>query len=209
MKYDSIILDIDGTLWNTTEIVAEAWNKAIEVSEYNVKTCTAEILKKEFGKPMDVIARDLWPSLTDSDQAKLLELCCKYEHEYLEKNENDITFPKVVNTIKELSSKIDFYIVSNCQCGYIELMMKKTGLTPYIKDFESFGATGKQKGDNIKLIVKRNNLKKPVYVGDTQGDCDACKASGVDFIFAEYGFGQVNSCTARISSFDQLSLIYR
>ena len=27
MKPDSIILDIDGTLWNSTPIVADAWNK--------------------------------------------------------------------------------------------------------------------------------------------------------------------------------------
>ncbi len=26
MKTDGIILDIDGTLWNSTPIVAEAWN---------------------------------------------------------------------------------------------------------------------------------------------------------------------------------------
>ena len=27
MKTDGIILDIDGTLWNSTPIVAEAWNE--------------------------------------------------------------------------------------------------------------------------------------------------------------------------------------
>ena len=29
IKTDGIILDIDGTLWNTTGVVAKAWNKAI------------------------------------------------------------------------------------------------------------------------------------------------------------------------------------
>lgn len=209
MKYDSIILDIDGTIWDTTEIVAEAWNKAIQFSGFNVKACTADILKKEFGKPMDVIASDLWPELKGDDQAKLLDLCCKYEHEYLEKNDRDITFPGVYETIKSLSSEIDFYIVSNCQCGYIELMMKKTGLSPFIKDFESFGATGMQKAQNISLICRRNNLKNPVYVGDTQGDCNACKEAGVDFIFAEYGFGQADSFNAKIEKIAEISSLIR
>ena len=30
MKIDSIILDVDGTIWNTTGIVASAWNKVID-----------------------------------------------------------------------------------------------------------------------------------------------------------------------------------
>ena len=30
MKIDSIILDVDGTIWNTTDIVADAWNFAID-----------------------------------------------------------------------------------------------------------------------------------------------------------------------------------
>ena len=33
MKTDGIILDIDGTLWNSTPIVAEAWNEIIENRE--------------------------------------------------------------------------------------------------------------------------------------------------------------------------------
>lgn len=61
--------------------------------------------------------------------------------------------------------------------------------------------TGLNKDENIKLIVKRNNLKNPVYVGDTQGDFLACKNANVPFIFAAYGFGSVEAqnCVAVIN----------
>lgn len=36
-KFDGLILDIDGTIWNTTGIVSVAWNKAIDISGYKVK----------------------------------------------------------------------------------------------------------------------------------------------------------------------------
>ena len=40
--------------------------------------------------------------------------------------------------------------------------------------------------------MKRNELKHPVYVGDTQGDCNAAKLANIPFVFASYGFGEVD-----------------
>lgn len=203
-KFDAIILDIDGTIWNTTQIVADAWNKAIKNLGFNQNQLTAKILQSEFGKTMDTIANDLWPSLTNKEKSSLLKECCNQEHIAILQNTKSISYPKVVETIKKLSSTINFYIVSNCQDGYIELTMQKTGLTPFIKDFECFGRTKKDKAENILLIKNRNNLKNPIYVGDTQGDCDACKKANVPFIFAAYGFGKANSYFAKINSFEEL-----
>ena len=106
---------------------------------------------------------------------------------------------------------IPVFIVSNCQSGYIELVMEKTGITEYVKDFECFGDTGKNKDENIKLIVERNNLKKPVYVGDTQGDYEACTKAGVPFIWAAYGFGRPDDDKyfAKLEDFPKLEELLR
>ena len=47
---DSIILDIDGTLWDSTELVAEAWNQALAEKTGLKKHIRASQLKKLFGK---------------------------------------------------------------------------------------------------------------------------------------------------------------
>ena len=47
--FDGIILDIDGTIWNTTGIVAVAWNKAIAKDNRLQLTFTGDVLKKLFG----------------------------------------------------------------------------------------------------------------------------------------------------------------
>jgi len=204
-KFDGIILDIDGTIWNTTPIVAVAWNRAIKNCNFNqIKPVTAEILQKEFGKTMDVIAQDLWPELNSQQQKLLMKECCICEQEELENNQTDITYPSVIETIKKLSDSINFYIVSNCQDGYIELTMKKNNITSCIKDIECFGHSGKEKADNIADIVKRNNLKSPVYIGDTSGDQKACEKAGVPFIWASYGFGTSDNHLAKISIFSEL-----
>ena len=207
MKYDSIILDVDGTIWDTTPVVAKAWNKAIEELFPQVPPVTADILKGQFGKTMDVIGRNLFGALSDSDQAILLKRCCVEEHLAIEQNEKDIAYEGVVQTIRELSKKVPLFIVSNCQAGYIELVIKKNNIEEFITDFECFGNNGLPKDKNISLLVERNNLKNPVYVGDTQGDFDACKLAGVPFIWAEYGFGKVNEedIAGKVKRFPELA----
>ena len=71
-------------------------------------------------------------------------------------------------------------------------------------DFESAGATGLSKGENIKLVVERNNIDKAVYIGDTQGDLDSADFAGVPFIRAAYGFGQMNRPVPEIREFCEL-----
>ena len=205
--FDSVILDIDGTIWNTTHIVADAWNDAVRPYDEKLAFITAERLQSEFGKTMDIIAKDLWSDVKEETRKILMEDCCRLEHIAVESNTKDISYPSVIDTVKELSHNIDFYVVSNCQNGYIELTLNKTGLTPYIKDFECYGHTGLGKAENISLIVKRNNLNYPVYIGDTQGDCNECKKARVPFIWASYGFGKADSCIAKLTGFDEIKKI--
>jgi phosphoglycolate phosphatase len=200
----NIILDVDGTLWDTTEVVAEAWNRAVAEVGGTTAFITSSVLKKEFGKPMNVIANNLFPDASESKRELLLKLCCKYEHEALLENKDNLLFPGVKETLVELSKNCRLFIVSNCQCGYIELFMKKVGIEEYITDHECFGNTSKSKGENIKLLMERNSLEEAIYVGDTQGDYEATVYAGVPFIFAKYGFGNAENCYMAISELKEL-----
>ena len=197
-------MDIDGTLWNTTGVVAKAWNKAIADCGFDADQVNASGLQKEFGKPMNVIADDLWPALSQEQKDLLMKQCCVREQEALKENHEDISYPAVRDTIKALAQKFRLYIVSNCQSGYIELTMEKNKIADFISDHECYGDTGMGKADNLRLLVRRNGIKAPVYVGDTQGDADACREAGVKFVWAGYGFGSVQEFAAKIDRFDQL-----
>ncbi len=206
MSFDGLIFDVDGTIWNTTGVVATAWNRVIDNYFPNIEHVCAEILKGQFGKTMDVIADNLFPSLNSSEKKFLIDKCCEQEQIELENCHEDLTYTGMKNAIKELSQKYPLFIVSNCQTGYIEIVVEKTGIATYIKDFECFGNTLKGKDENIKLLVQRNQLKNPVYIGDTNGDYDACKKADVPFIWASYGFGEPDDDKyfAKIENFDDL-----
>jgi len=185
-------------------VVAQAWNKAISEVGGTAAVVSAAILKKEFGKTMKVIADNLFFDADEHTKERLMEKCCIYEHEALEANTENLLFPDVVETIRKLAQCYRVFIVSNCQAGYIELFMKKAGVEAYIQDWECFGGTGKGKGENILLLMERNQITDAVYVGDTQGDYEATQIAEVPFIFAKYGFGQPEGYKQAISGIKEL-----
>ena len=82
--------------------------------------------------------------------------------------------------------------------------MEGLGIGEYIKDYACYGDNKVSKGENIRLLMKRNGLENVVYVGDTQGDANACKEAGIPMNFAAYGFGEVENIEYQISNFTEL-----
>ncbi len=187
--YDGIIFDVDGTVWDSTPVVEEAWNAALEDAGYTERV-TADRLKGLFGLPMDDIIADILPWASPELRAEFAPICFKYEHDYLAR-QGGVVYEGFGDMLEKLSKEYPLFIVSNCQAGYIELMLTKTGFELYIKDHLCPGDTDLLKADNIKLIAERNGLKNPIYVGDTQMDANACKEAGVPIVFCNYGFGSV------------------
>lgn len=200
---DGIIFDVDGTLWDSTETVAESWNKAIRDGSDLDMTIDGEFLKSLFGKTMEQIYNALFPQLNDEERKRIGDLCFQYENELLEEKPG-ILYEGVTETLQTLSEKTSLYIVSNCQCGYIEVLLKTCHLEKYFQDTLCYGQTLTSKGQTIRALMERNNLKDVIYVGDTQGDADACKEAGIPFIFAAYGFGDVPGAEIKIDSISGL-----
>ena len=201
----NLIFDVDGTIWDTTPLVAEAWNEGLRI-EMGYEACiTTKILKKEFGKTMEVIAQDLFGAFLPEDQARAMQICVEYEERFLEKNTKDLTYPGVRETFAALAARGDkLFIVSNCQLGYIELCMEKVGLTTYVTDHLCYGDTLRGKAANIRELMRRNGLSEAFYIGDTMGDYEASVEAGVPFIHARYGFGVVPEAKRSIGEIREL-----
>lgn len=203
---DSIIFDMDGTLWNSTPEVAVAFNKVLKEKHPEVTDeVTAERLQGLFGLPLDVIAVKLFASVDEQSAVKIMEECCEYECEFLAENGATL-YDGLEDTLSKLSKKYKLLIVSNCQEGYIQCFFTAyPGLEQYFIDYEYPGRSGRLKADNIRLVIERNHLQNPVYVGDTQGDATAASEAGVPFIFARYGFGDVSDYYDVVDSLTELA----
>lgn len=200
---DSMIFDLDGTLWDSTKEIASSWSTILNKYENNKKEVTVDELKGYMGLELKVIGERMFPNMDKEKRDNLLRECGEFENQYLMKHGATL-YDNLEDTLKRLSKKYKLFIVSNCQNGYIETFMKFYNFDKYFVDFECPGRTKLSKADNIKIVIERNSLKYPVYVGDTQMDCEAAKNAGVPFIYARYGFGDVKRYNYVIDKFEEL-----
>ena len=205
-KFDAIIFDVDGTLWDSTDVAASAYNE-IFVREKLPYHVDADDLKKLFGKPMDEIFSIICPGCEAAYLKTLADDCMAVENAELEKGCCDY-YPGVHETIEALSKEMPVFIVSNCQKGYIEIMLQRRHMEPFIKDFLCFGDTGTSKGQTILTLMKKHGLTHPVYVGDTAGDEEACHEAGIPAIYCAYGFGIMEKPYAKINSIAELKEMF-
>lgn len=193
MKYKNIIFDLDGTLWDSRTTIIQSWNSILIKHDLIEKPLTEDNLNPFMGLLLPDILPILFPNANPEKWEEILAEIIEHETgNLLEKG--GILYDGVEETLKKLVEKHMLYIVSNCQDGYIETFLDYFGFYSFFTDFESFGRTGKPKIENIKFVLDRNNLKpsESVYVGDTQTDYISANGNQLDFIFCQYGFGQLN-----------------
>ena len=190
--FDSIIFDLDGTLWDSTQNVVYAWQAAINEVDFLDVEMTQEKVRSITGMAYNVIFDMLFPELDPLQRNEVMELCAKHEMAFLQKN-GGILYPGLQDALTYLSKKYKLFIVSNCQNGYIELFLEFSQFGNYFMGHQCYGTKGNPKAENIKDIVNDYYLQAPVYIGDTLGDYNSATKAGVPFIFANYGFGEVNN----------------
>ena len=188
---DSLIFDLDGTLWDSSESCTMAWQAVLSrkgISPMPVKRDLQSIM----GLPVDEVGRHLLPHLKKSAQKEIMTECYKEEIHTIRQRGGDL-YPGIEELLVKLAEKRALYIVSNCQDGYIEAFLEYYGFRSLFKDFECSGRTALKKSRNITLILERNGIEKGVYIGDTALDEQSAGEAGLPFIHAAYGFGMALS----------------
>ena len=201
---ESLIFDIDGTLWDSRALVAEGYNIQLRAEGLGHLCMDAEVLRPLFGKTMADIADVILAEIPLPERYALMERFIDTENSYLAENECRIGYEGVKETLEALAKDYRLFIVSNAQCGYPELCMEKLGLTHLIEGHLCYGDTGTEKGETILELMRRHNITSAAYIGDTQGDYEATQVADIPFIWAAYGFGDPAGAAGRITDIRQL-----
>ncbi len=208
MKPESLIFDIDGTLWDSRSIIVEGYNQVLCAAGHEDLCVTAEDLKRLFGKTMKEIADIMLTTLPEEERYPLMEKCIDTGDARLLDDPCDIGYPGVKETLEELSKRYRLFIVSNSQLGYPETTMEKLGITHLFQGHLCFGNTGTDKGTTIRILMEQHGIENAVYIGDTQGDYEAAVKAGLPFVWATFGFGVPDGYDAKIDSFCELTQLY-
>ncbi|MEM5819237.1 MAG: HAD hydrolase-like protein, partial [Desulfitobacterium hafniense] len=113
---DGRIFDLDGTLWDATELVRVSWNEALKEFGREQGLPTDELsmdqIKGVMGLQIPEIGKKLFPSFSEEVRNKIMERGGEIECEYLKKH-GGILYPHVEKTLATLAQRYKLFIVSN------------------------------------------------------------------------------------------------
>jgi phosphoglycolate phosphatase len=204
LAQEAIIFDLDGTLWDTCETCAIAWNNVVRRNQIKFREIDAADVSSVTGLPHERCIRETFRGLAEPELLKLIE-GTEIEDNVMVDELGGKLYDGVEEGLARLTKHASMFIVSNCQSGYIETFLRKFHFESYFKDIECWGNTKQPKPQNLAAIMKRNDIRSCVFVGDTTGDQAAAKACGVPFWFVSYGFGFCNDADRSFGNFSELT----
>lgn len=183
MKY--IIFDFDGTLADSTAVLASAWNTIAQ--KYKFKGI--ELKEIESLKKLSIAERS---KLFDFPMYKLPMILPQFYRLYRQ-SLNDV---HLYNGMKEVLLEIDkrgykiLIISSNSQENILEFL-KMNGIHCVSDVLCSNRIFGKDKV--IKKFLKDKSItpSEVLYIGDEQRDISACKKAGVPIIWVGWGYDSI------------------
>ena len=203
MKPDSLIFDMDGTLWDNVNSYVIAWNTGLKKTGHDVLLTRVD-LEDLMGKAPKSMMDSILPGSTEAEQVLLFQSVIESYHDIIGTMQPYV-YPDVTEGLEKLSKKYKILLLSNCEKDGLVNFMKHTRTTHLITDYMEHGQNFQPKSFNLKLLIDRNNLKSTVYIGDTASDSRESAKAGVPFVFVSYGFGNTEDYSLKFDSFLQLT----
>ena len=204
---EMIIFDLDGTLWDTIEVTVDASNEILKREHLDIRV-NYEIVKNGMGHNLKEVSKMYMPDLEEEKRMSLKEEMDNLTHEKILKNGAKL-YPDVRLVLENLKEKFKLAIVSNCGDGHIESFIEYYHFENIFDDYIPASKYGISKAEAIKEVMNRNNVKNAIFIGDTEKDYEASKEAEIIFIYAKYGFGEIdNNHVFSISALKELLKIY-
>lgn len=206
LKPDSLIFDMDGTLWDAVDTYANSWNLTFEKLQIE-RIINRNELMGLMGMEGKKLTKVLMPDF-DDDRAMDVYLDVNETRRQILPTSGGNMYPGVTRGIRQLATKYKVFVLSNCAVGIIPLFIKWAGIEDVVTGYMAYGENNMPKHHNMRLMMEKHQLKNPVYVGDTQGDAEQTRMAGIPFIFVSYGFGQTADFDHKFDDFESLTTYF-
>jgi phosphoglycolate phosphatase len=190
MKYiDLIIFDLDGTLVDSREDMANAVNFALK--KIGLKEKSISEISSYIGKG---IADLISGSLGNKQEALLKRALSVFEKYYRKHStDNTVLYPNVKEILEYFNNKRKA-IVTNRNYEFALIALNKLGIQDYFEDVIGGDDIGCMKPSSCPLDRSMNRLnanrEKAIIVGDMDIDIVAGKTAGIITCGVTYGIGE-------------------
>ena len=191
MKYDTVIFDLDGTLMDTLEDLANAVNETLKRHGYPVRTI--QHVRRIVGNGLRQTLTLCLPEGTAQEEIdRLLPEFASYYQEHCQIKTKP--YGGVMDLLKELSAKgYKLAIVSNKRDEAVKTLNKEY-FQEYVKvaigENESAGIKKKPAPDTVYQALRELGSEKEqaVYVGDSEVDKKTADNAGLPCVSVDWGF---------------------
>lgn len=185
-KYNVILFDFDGTLADTDPVIFESMNILYDKYRNGVRTPKEEMYKFS-GPPIRKTLENEFPGVD-------IELLMKEfkEISYSLYKDYMIPYPGMKETLKTLYDKgYTLGLVSSKRREGCFKVLEMLDILQYFKVIVGFDdvKNGKPAPDSFYKameMVKENDPKRVIYVGDNETDIQACRNAGIECIIVRY-----------------------
>lgn len=193
MKYNTVIFDLDGTLLNTLEDLADSVNFALK--SFNYPTRTYEEIRSFVGHGIKDLVKKSVPKDTDED--KMLECLEVFKAHYKTNLQNKTApYDGILDLLKKLNKdNIKTAIVSNkYDAGVKNLNKYYFDNLIEVAIGEREGVNKKPSPDTVLIALKELNstTENCLYVGDSDTDMLTAKNANVKSVGVSWGFRDLN-----------------
>lgn len=188
MKYDLVIFDLDGTLLNTIDDLADGVNYAMR--EFSFPTHSVDKVKKMVGNGV----RNLITRALPDDKKDMIDIVLPVFKEYYSAHSNDKTAPYagIVELLQKIKANgMKTAILSNKFDGAVKALSKE-----YFGDLidlpmgEGKGIKVKPDPEGMNFVLEYFDVNKSrcLYVGDSEVDVVTALGVDIDYAIVTWGF---------------------
>lgn len=190
-KYDTVVFDLDGTLMDTLEDLANAVNEILRRNGYPVRTI--EEVRRIVGNGLRQTLRLCLPeSAEEAEVEKLLPEFAAYYQDHCQIKTKP--YDGIKDTLRELCARgYKLAIVSNKRDEAVKTLNREC-FAAYVKvaigENESAGIRKKPAPDTVYQAITElgSERERAIYVGDSEVDKMTADNAGLPCISVDWGF---------------------
>ncbi|MGL1833138.1 phosphoglycolate phosphatase [Rhodocyclaceae bacterium SMB388] len=193
-RVESVLFDLDGTLLDTVNDLAEAANSML--ADIARPQRTLDEIRAFVGKGIPNLVRRCLTDGYEASDAEIEHAVARFRHHYAEVNGSRSTvFPGVIDTLDAMRARnLRLACVTNKAEAFTLPLIERMGLAGYFSVVVSGDTLPVKKPDPAVVVhackLLGTPLDRALMIGDSANDALAARGAGVPVLLVTYGYSE-------------------